>query len=235
MIKNKTDMYIKKFESYSSYSSLNKVEYSHLLEISSKLPKKEVDIWDLETIIEELRLDYYNLDSDKFEKDLFEIREIYNNPHQSDENSYRSMLFFGGEFNCVFGYTGDRGSNFLEFKDLESFNKLYNYLLSLSREDRSDLISSKNYIDLSDDYTNVLVLDGDLYYNLKSPKWGYYDKNKPLYELLSDTELVEVKFKRYKTDKSSWQEKDDDKFIIVEKSGEEVEIPYYKVFQKQTK
>jgi hypothetical protein len=44
-----------------------------------------------------------------------------------------------------------------------------------------------------------------------------------------------VKFKRYKTDKSSWQERDDDKFIIVEKSGEEVEIPYYKVFQKQTK
>ncbi len=203
-----------------------------------RYPLKEVPLdglWEIEHIIESFNLSLYSLSEEKLDKSLFKIRNIYDNPHKSDERSYRSLLFFRGEFCCLFGYTGDRGRSTIEFSSQEKAVELFSYL-SLLQEIEFPVISEDEY-DISDDYTTFCEEDGVFYYIIDNAKWSCsFGKNMNSDNMLyvdDSGNMHKAKFIKFKTDKMSWEENPEDKFILIElENNKQIEAPYYRVIFK---
>lgn len=200
-----------------------------------KYPFKEVPFdgyWDIDHILTELRIDTYNLQGE-INKSLFNIKKIYDNPHDSDESSYRYLLYFRGKFCCLYGYTGDRGTSTVEFASKEMAKELRNYFLNL--EDITCSIIDEEF-DLSDHYTTFFPHEGDFFFHIQSPRWsGNFNEHAKNMFYIADTEGNDLKpctFVKYKTGRmQSWEEKTpDDKIIIVKLSdGTEIEAGYHQL------
>lgn len=196
-----------------------------------KLPKREVDIWNFERLLEEFNLSLMDIDSEKFDASKFSMFEIYDNHHRSDESSNRYLVYFDGKPSCIIGYTGDRGTPYSGFFSKEAALELYRYFSSL-RSFSFDVLEEQENLD--DSYTRLVFMNDTLYYQLDSPKWGHLDTKKPMFRLEDDDTLTPIKFVKFKTAKESWEEKDDDKFIIALVDGREEEVPYYRLLTKQS-
>ena len=201
--------------------------------------------YDIQHVTAEFRLrsDYF----EGFDATLFKIKEIYNNPHDSDESSYRRLLYFKNKFCCVFGYTGDRGYTFVEFANREIANELRQYMESLLPEEYNINIIKDDEVELSDQYTTFVQddEDGNLYYIIKNPAWGgNFDANDTnMYyaeDAVADDDkytLIKCNFVKFKFDlrkTASWELKEDDKRIFVEltegdKKGQIIEAEFYRV------
>ncbi len=187
--------------------------------------------YSIEHVMEALDVSYYDINTEKIDKSLFLIKEIYDNPHESDEQSYRNLLFFRNKFCCIFGKSGDRGGIIVEFASNEIANELRFYLLSL--EEKTYSIINENEIDLSDDYTFFFEKDGVFYYMIKKPKCSYcFGKDTDLHYIRdkSGNDLVKCKFISFKNDKRNWEEDEDDKFMNIKlETGEKIQAKYHRI------
>lgn len=185
--------------------------------------------WDIDHILTELNIDTYNIDGE-IDLTLFKIKKIYDNPHDSDESSYRYLLYFNDKFCCLYGYTGDRGTSTVEFASNEMAIELRNYFFSLTKPTFSII---DDEFDLSDHYTTFFEHQGDFYYHIQSPRWSgkFHERTKNMF-YVADADGYDLKpctFVRYKTGRmQSWEEKTpDDKIIIVKlEDGTEIEAKY---------
>jgi hypothetical protein len=201
---------------------MEKIKVSELLKYSfDEIPFD--GCWQLENILSELQIDSYNIIVDN---SLFKIKKIYDNPHGSDESSYRCLLFFKDKFCCLYGYTGDRGTSTVEFASDEMAKELRDYFLDLEQPKYSII---DDEIVLSDNYTTFFEHQGDFFYHIQTPRWsGAFDKRNTNMFYLADTEGNDLKpcvFVRYKTEiKNSWDEKTPDDKIIIVKLEDDTEI-----------
>lgn len=200
---------------------------------------EKVDVWELGKIMEEFQMDTYHIDEERFDPSLFILKKIYNNPHDSDEQSYRKLLYFNGEPNCIYGYTGDRGDTFLEFFSKEVAKELYEYLMTLNNAAPYDRVSilDKN-VKLGDRYTLLIqdMVDKDIYCHILSPKWSYvFGTNmKNLCFMDEDTQLiVPVEFVEWVGGKKqSWEEKPEEQKIVYKRNGVKFSAGYEKFLIK---
>lgn len=214
-----------------------KTEYKNLINIDNlkklNLPKIDADIWTFEKLIEDFYLSYSDINHDLFDISKFDVFQIYDNPHQSDESSYLYLIYFNNKLSCIIGKSGDRGGFYSKFVSKEAGIELYNYFVSLiGCNIEFDILEKEEILD--DNHTILLHKDEELYYNLTSPSWGYIDIKKPLFRLEDDESLTSITFLRFKTTKKSWEEKSDDEFIIASLNGQEIEVPYYRLLTKQS-
>ncbi len=202
-----------------------KIKLSELI----NYPFEEINFdgaYEFEYILSKLNIISYEVDNEKLDKTLFKIKNIYDNPHYSDENSYRYLLYFKDRFCCLYGYTGDRGTSTVEFASNEIAIELRNYFLSLIETEYS--IIDEEFV-LSDNYTNFFELGGKYYYHINNPRCSYcfHEEDDNLFYNKEDN-LEPCKFLRYKTKKQYWEARGlEDKIIIVRlNDGTEVEAQY---------
>lgn len=198
--------------------------------------EKEVCFYDLEYIAEELNVPFFDMSESLFDETQFKIKVIYDNPHDSDECSYRNMLFFNGEFICIFGYTGDRGYNYVSFANYDVANKLRNYFHSLIQVGDLHVDILDESVDISDQYTTFVDFGGEFYYQIKSPRWSFClsPKVDNLYYIPSydESTLLKAEFVRWKhknESSCSYEEKND---MILKVDGVEVESDSIRVVFK---
>ena len=195
-------------------------------------------LWELEHVINELGFEVYSLNTENLDRSLFKIRIIYDNPHQSDESSYRYLLFFKNEFCCLYGYTGDRGRPCVRWASKEKANEFCLYLHSLEdRYEKLVVITAEEVIDISDDYTTFSEKDGIFYYSIDNPQWSFRFRGKvvdlTVYYMDENETLHQALFVKLKTNKESYHENLEDKFMILETADKkQIEVPYGKVFLK---
>ncbi len=209
-----------------------KIKIKDLLNFN--LPKIEIDLWTFSHLLEEWNINYYDINQDKFDTLKFKGFILYDNSSDSDEQSYRYLIYFEDKPCCVIGYTGDRGTFYSYFFSQEIALSLNNYFLSIINDDNKLFELIEDDIDLSDSYTKLIVINGELYNYITSPKWTFINTKKPMFRLEDDETLTPIKFIKFKSDKPSWQEKEEDSFMIVECKGEEVEVPYHRILFKQS-
>ena len=213
-----------------------KIKVSDLI----KHPFKEIicdGYWDIQHILSELNINEYNLKG--FDPNLFKIREIYDNPHQSDECSYRRLIFFRDKFCCLYGYTGDRGTSTVEFANKEIAEELRMYLATLEQISYSILDEE---VILSDHYTTFVQDDdnGEFYYNIQNPEWGgnFSNKAENVYYVGDNNKLTHCMFIRTKFKRRGYEQiPPEDKRLIVEllegdKKGEVIEADYWRIIFK---
>ena len=182
--------------------------------------------YSLDDIIQEFQIDEYNFDYQKMDTSLFLVKNIYNNPHDSDEQSYRKLLFFKNKPCCIFGYTGDRGTSYVDFFNKEIAKELYEYFLTLSINQPYDKVSIlPQTVDLSDRYS-ILVqdsIDKDIYCHISNPKWSYvFGTNmKNLCYMDETTQLiVPVEFVEWVGGKKqSYEETPEEQKIVYRRNG----------------
>jgi hypothetical protein len=185
---------------------------------------------EFEKLINDLNIDYLDLDSEKFNSKLFTYKVIYDNPHNSDEQSYRYILFFEGDACCIYGYTGDRGDFYSKYFSKKRYLKLYNYFTSLL-DFTIDIIENEE--ELSDSYTNSFILNEILYSNLTNLDWSFVDlSKKDIYRLNDDDSITSMKFIKFKVKKETL--KDDEKIIIANIDGKIEEVEFYKILIKES-
>ena len=197
------------------------------------LPIVNHDLYTFDKLIEDFQLSYFDIDESQFNKTKFIVYEIYDNPHDSDESSYRYLVQFEGKPNCIMGYTGDRGTFYCKFFSKNEGIKLHAYFSSIMTLSLNFEVLEEDE-DLSDSYTVPGIIDGHLYYHIRSPKNAGINTKKPLYRLEDDESITPLEFVRFKTKKQSWEEKEGDRFIIAKIDNKEVEVPYYRLITKQS-
>lgn len=185
---------------------------------------KNIDLYNLEYICEDLGVSFYELNNHRFNPEIFDIREIYDNPHDSDESSYRYIMFFRGVFTCIYGYTGDRGSSYIGYANKEVADELRNYLFTLKNDDGLPSINLlKDVVNLSDRYTQLVEFEDGFYYHINSPRWSYcFETNVNNLYYIENDKVIKTEFVRWKHPKlNSWEKEGN--HMIIKVDGKETE------------
>lgn len=153
------------------------------------------------------------------------------------------MLFFKGEFACLYGYTGDRGSSTVLFASKEQKLVIRAYFESLLEDsnDNSDIIEEE--LNLTDSYTVFFEQDDEYYYHINSPYWSYsFNPDvKNLYYIEDDDSFTPVEFVQFKINPhtslySGETFKSENQFMTLKKTGGyKFEVPFERVIFKVKK
>lgn len=170
------------------------------------------NITDIEIILEDMNIDDYYIDVDKFDNTSFSIEEIYNNT-LGGVISYRRLLYFKGEFCCIFGCSQDVCT--VIYANKKMADKLRNYLMGIYT--RIEYIGD-NEVFISDDYTTIIKYKNNYYYNIICPYKNMHNEKLFYLDIVNDF-LMECTFKEFI----------DGKILVKLMNGAIIETDYEKI------